>query len=66
MMYSEACFNSGKFKDAAKILNLLNQEIKSRVRLFTRFIRCWQKLTEKDSNHIQASKAYGDYLSLPE
>ncbi len=65
MMYSEACFNSGKFKDAAKVLEAVKSGEKIKGTIVYQVYKMLAEAYEKDSNHTQASKAYGDYLALP-
>jgi tetratricopeptide (TPR) repeat protein len=65
MMYSEACFNSGKFKDAARVLESVKSGNKIKGTILYQIYKMLAEAYEKDSNYIKASKAYGDYLTLP-
>lgn len=65
MMYSEACFNCGKFKDAARVLESVKSGNKIKGTVIYQIYKMLAEAYEKDSNHIQAAKAYGDYLTLP-
>jgi tetratricopeptide (TPR) repeat protein len=65
MMYSEACFNSGKFKDAAKVLESVKSGNKIKGTIIYQVYKMLAEAYEKDSNYIKASAAYGDYLTLP-
>lgn len=65
MMYSEACFNSGKFKDATNVLESVKSGNKIKGAILYQVYKMLAEAYEKDSNHTQASKAYGDYLALP-
>lgn len=65
MMYSEACFNCAKYKDAAKVLESIKSNNKIKGTVVYQIYKMLAEAYEKDSNLIQASAAYGDYLSLP-
>ncbi len=65
MMYSEACFNSAKYKDAVKVLESVKSGNKIKGSIVYQVYKMLAEAYEKDSNYTQASIAYGDYLALP-
>lgn len=65
LMYSEACFNCGKFKEAAAALESLKFNKKLKGTSLYDVYRMLAEAYEKDSNLSEASLVYGEYLGLP-
>lgn len=65
LMYSEACFNIGKYKSAAEALVVLKTTRKLGKNQTVQVFKMLAEAYEKDSNFNEASVVFGEYLALP-